>query len=202
MRSWRKATTAVVLGLTAALGAGAPRAEARGTLVLKRFLVGHLEANTHNFFATGGRGTTEAFRDNVLMFVFTAPLDLDTLDDRTVQIGIPTGPGLRIRAEGTFYGYSVNEFDPISGAYVTKRTYRNRVLFDPTSRYEADIFRNPAGFRADSTYTVAIPGVDKGALKTVKSADGTPLRATFTTTFATTDKFAQGALWCPGDDPK
>src|SRR5690349_2564653 len=102
MRSWKMVAASAVLAGTAALGAGASSADAKGNLIVKRFLLGRLEANTNTFIATGGRGTTNAFRDNVIQFVFTAPVDFNTLNPRTVKIGVPSGPVLFIDAQGTF----------------------------------------------------------------------------------------------------
>jgi hypothetical protein len=199
MRSCRTAVVAAVLGGLAVLGPGAPRAEARGTFVVRKFLLGHLDGNTDRFKATGARGTTNAFRDNVVMLVFSAPVDFDSLTDRTVQIGVPSDPGLRVPAEGSFYRYVVKEFDPVSGTYLPKRTYRNRVVFDPTS-WQEPWGGNPDGFRADTSYTVAIPGVDAGVFRTVRSREGASLQSTFTTTFRTTDRFLRDEVWCPEGD--
>jgi len=83
-----------VLAVAAVLGVGAPRAEARAPLLVKRFLLGQLEPYTYRFVATGARGTQNAYRDNLVLLVFSRPVDLDSVDDRTVRIGIPSGNGL------------------------------------------------------------------------------------------------------------
>jgi hypothetical protein len=192
MRFWKMAAAAAVLAGTAALGTGSPSAEAQGNLVVKRFLLGRLEANTDKFIATGGRGTANVFRDNVIQFVFTAPVDFQTLNQRTIRIGVPSGPTLFIDAEGSYYRYILKAFDPVSGTFVPKRTYRNRVIFDPTSRQEQDITKqNPYGFLENSLYSVTVPGIDSGETKVVKSEDGRPNLQTFTTTFRTTASYLQ-----------
>ena len=88
----------------------------------------------------------------------------------------------------------MNRFDPVSGTYVEKRTWRNRVLFDPMARREIPFLANPEGFRPRTTYAVTLPGIDAGALKAVESASGTLLETTFATTFATTDEFLADRL--------
>ena len=187
MRPWKMAAAAILAA--ASLGAVAPRAEAGQVLVVKRFLMGHLEANTNRFVATGGKDTTNARRDDCILFVFTAPVDLDTLDSKTVRIGIPSStPGLLFDAKGSFSTYTVNRFDANSGQYVPKKTYRNRILFDPTRRWDLPIYQNPDGFTPYQTHTVTIPGVDMSTPRLLLSTDGTPLRRTFTTTFKTTDR--------------
>jgi hypothetical protein len=190
MRMWKIAAAAAVVA-SAAFGTGAPYAEARTPLKVKRFLTGRLEANTEKFIATGGRGTTNVFRDNVLLFVFSAPVDLNTVNDRTIKIGVPTSGGQFIEAKGSFYPYVVQAFDPISASFQPKRTYRNRVLFDPTSRRDPPDRRNPYGFLSNSTFNVTVPGIDSDTTKTVKTKDGSPNLETYITSFATLDKYLQ-----------
>lgn len=189
--SWKTAVPVAAILASAALVIGAPVADAKDDVVVKRFLLGRLEPNTNKFVATGGRGTQNAFRDNVLMFVFSAPVDFKTLDPRTVRIGIPASANLFIDAEGTYYRYRVNQFDPVSGTFVEKRTYMNRILFDPTSRNEEAIYQNPYGFEETSLYSVTVPGTDQGHTKVVKGTAGQMNLRTFTTTFRTTDRFLQ-----------
>jgi hypothetical protein len=192
MRFWKMAAAVAVLAGTAALGAGSPSADAKGNLIVKRFLLGRLAVNTDEFIATGGRGTANVFRDNVIQFVFTAPVDFGTLDQRTIKIGVPSGPTLFIDAKGSYYAYVVKQFDPVSGGFVAKRTYKNRVIFDPTSRQEQkEADKNPYGFLENSTYSVTVPGIDSGETKVVKSVDGRPNLQTFTTSFRTTTTYLQ-----------
>ena len=84
-----------------------------------------------------------------------------------------------------FRSHTVKEFDPVSGAFVPKRTYRNRFLFDPTSRREPTIRQNPYGFEAGAPYVVVLPAADTGTPKTLRTPRGSPLQATFRTTFRT-----------------
>ncbi len=188
LRHWK--TAALVVGLATLASAGASPAEAGKDLAVKRFLLGRLEPLTDRFIATGARGTTNAFRDNVLMFVFSGPVDFDSLNDRTVKIGIPSTGGLFIAAEGEFYRYSVKQFNAVTGEYEVKRTYKNRYLFDPTKRQNATK-KNPYGFAENSTFSVTLEGLDAGTNKTVRGAGGEYLTRTFVTSFRTTAKYLQ-----------
>jgi hypothetical protein len=209
MRFRMMAAAAAVLSVTLALGTVAPRAEASNPLVLKRFLLGRIAGDgTDKFIATGGRGTQNAYRDNVLMFVFTAPVIIDSTDaakvrayidsnlnTRTIKVGVPAGPGTFIQAEGTFYQYVLKAYDSGSGQFFPRRYYRNRVMFDPTSR--PTLFpppvkpdQNPYGLLTNSLFSVEVPGIDTSP-KTVKTVDGKPVLNTFNTTFRTTDKYLQ-----------
>ena len=69
LRSWKAGAVTAALGAIALLGGGSSTAEARGDLVVKRFLIGRLEPNTDRFIATGGRGTQNVFRDAAQLFV-------------------------------------------------------------------------------------------------------------------------------------
>jgi hypothetical protein len=203
MRSWKFAAAAGVVAVGAALAAGAPAAEAKGDLILRRFLIGQLEPNTEKFIATGAGGTTNVFRDNALMFVFSAPvykasevgttgrLPGGNFNTSTIKIGVPSGPSLFIDAEGTFYAYVVKRFDAGSGQFVPQRIYRNRVIFDPTSRREAQNSQNPYGFVDNSLYTVTVAGIDTGATKVVRTVKDRPNLVTYVTSFRTTDKYLQ-----------
>ncbi|MHC4822117.1 MAG: hypothetical protein ACYTDX_10410, partial [Planctomycetota bacterium] len=193
LRFWKVAATAAVLMGMVSL-ADAPVAEAGKRLVVKRFLLGRLEPNTDKFVATGSRGTTNAYRDNVLMFVFSRPVNFNSIDDRTIKIGIPAGQAgeLFIGADGEFYRYVVKKFDNVSQTFVPKRTYRNRVIFDPTSRQASNIQdQNPFGFEADSTYTVTVNGLDSGTTKVVRGRKGELNERTFSTSFRTTAGYLQ-----------
>ena len=201
-RSWKVGIAVAALASVAVLGGAGSTAEAKGDLVVKRFLVGRLEPNTDRFVALGGRGTQNVYRDCVVMLVFSRALDLSHvvpgntstpfkhIDDRTIQIGIPAGPGLFIQAEGSYYQYVVKQFDPQFG-FVPKRAYKNRIIFDPTKRFDDPTVRNPYGLEANSLYSVDVPGLDTGDTKTVRTADGRYNARTFTTTFRTTAKYLQ-----------
>lgn len=192
MRFARAFGVALVLGGVAVFGS--PPAEAGADLVVKRFLLGRIEPGTGKFVATGARGTTNAFRDNVILLVFSTAVDLETVTGRTVEIGIPTAAGNIIEAEGAFRAYTVNRFNPVSGTYDPKRTYRNRVIFDPRAEDEA-LCPMPgleAGFEADTLYGVNVPGVDLGYTKTLRGTRGQPNLVTFTTYFRTTASFLNG----------
>jgi hypothetical protein len=182
--------TAVALALLlsgAGLAAAPPPAEARTTFLVKRFLLGRLEPGTQRFVAHGGPGTTNVPRDSVILFVFSKPLDLESLDLRTVRIGIPSKPGLQFPAEGDFYPYRERRLDEVSGEFVeSRRRFRNRVLFDPVKSQSPAQQQNRLGFEADATYSVRLEGVDRGSLRTVMSRGGIALEVSFETTFRTT----------------
>ncbi len=182
--SWKTALGTLALGGLIALGTSAP-AEAGGTLIVKRFLTGRLDRGQSEVFtATGSRGTDNAFRDNVIMLVFTAPVNFESVSNRTVKIGIPAGGGLFIDAEGKFYRYSVKQFNNTSGSWEVKREYKNRVLFDPT-------YNNPFGFEASTLYSVTVPGLDSGTTKVVRTPNGGYCERTFSTSFRTTTSYLQ-----------
>ena len=197
MRFWKTAAAAAILSVAGPLVAPAPPAEAGQALSLQRFLVGNLEPDTGRFLAQGGRGAQNVFRDSVLLLVFSGPVDLDSLNERTVKIGIPTGSGRYIPAEGDLYRYSIRKFDGVSGSFVHRRTWRNRVLFDPLRRQASMLEQNPLGLQPETNYEFTIPGVVDGALKTVRSSRGRPMGWTFRTTFRTTDDFFHGMMECP-----
>ncbi len=230
MRPWKPLAVAVILSASTVVGPALSPARAGDRLIdlagdrigirLKRFLVGYLEPNTDRFVALNGRGADDCFRDAVLMFEFTGPIDLtrvgpvdyfETITDEfgnvfpnpgydlnpafvhlnseTIRIGTAAGPGLFIPAEGSFNEYTVRQFNPVSGSYDPKRTYRDRILFDPTKRLDGVRDRNPDGFDANTEYTIILPGVDSGADRTVRSRSGRPLLRTFETTVRTQDAY-------------
>src|SRR5688572_31746503 len=76
LRSWKAGVAMAALGAVAILGGGGSTAEAKGDLVVKRFLIGRLEPNTDKFVAIGGRGTQNVYRDCVVMLVFSRPIDM------------------------------------------------------------------------------------------------------------------------------
>ena len=200
MRPWKAFAAVSVLAAVALLGIGAPGADAGDTLVVKRFLLGHLDPNTGAFIALGGRGAEEVRRDSVILLVFTAPVDPESVGARTIRIGVPSTPGLIVPAKGSFHMQTVSAFDPVSSTFLQKRAYRNRVLFDPLARWDGFLsLQDRQPFDGDTTYSVTVPGVDQGALKTLKSTKGTPVARTFTTTFRTSDEEFTD-LFCPGMD--
>ena len=189
-RRWVFSELALAALAGAAPGDGFLDRFAEGRLVnlrVRKFLVGHLEANTDRFIARGGRNEQAVLRDEMLYFEFSGPVDIESVDFGTVRIGTPTSTGGVLPATGSFYPHVVKEFDPISGTFVPKRRHRNRFLFDPTSRQEPTVRQNPYGFDADTSYVVIIPGADDGAERTVRTPGGSPVRAPFRTTFRTTD---------------
>jgi hypothetical protein len=219
----RIGTPAAILTIAAAVVLGSPPAEAGSDLVVKRFLVGRLEPGTNRFIATGGRGTNNTPRDSVLMIVFSAPLDMSKvnpadpfspfvhLNDRTIRIEIPTAGGLAREVEGTFQTYTVRRFNPSTGSFETRRTYRNRVIFEPKGviverevgcpGMAPMVMRLNTGLEADVLHTVTVPGVDRGYTKTVEGRDGRPNLVTFTTTFSSGTGYLNGTDE-PGPHPE
>jgi hypothetical protein len=202
LRSWKTALAVSALA-AAAVGGAAADAEAGKDLTVKRFLVGRLEDGTNKFVALGGRGTQNVYRDSVIMIVFSTQVDMSKLtpsdpyspfnhlNDRTIKIGIPAGPGLIVQAEGKYDQYVLRQFNPSSGLFEPKKIYKNRVLFDPTKRFGDPATQNPYGFEANSLYSVIVPGLDGGDTKTVRTPEGEFLTTGFTTTFRTTAKYLQ-----------
>jgi hypothetical protein len=191
LRFWKRMGALATFAACALIGAAAPNADAKKPLVVKRFLLGRLEPNTGKFIATGARGTTNAMRDNVIMFVFTANVDLKSVNARTVRIGIPATSGLFIDAPGSFYYYEVKRFDSVANDFVTQKLYKNRILFDPTSRYEPVLQQDPYGFAENATYSVIVPGLDADTVKVVRGTNGSYNLRTFATSFGTADRYLQ-----------
>ncbi len=191
MRLHRMTAAAGVLTVAAAFCGAMTPAEAGNGLQLKRFVVGSMDYWGGRFHPVGGLGATGVYRDSVILLVFTAPVDFSTVNSRTVKIGIPTSPGLMLPAEGEFCRFAAYGFDPISGSFVQRRVYRNRFLFDPTSPDERAQMAcvTPEGLRADTLYSVTVPGVDTGGMKVLETPSGHPNLATFTTTFQTSDRY-------------
>jgi hypothetical protein len=170
------------------LGMGTPRLEARPNLVLSKFLLGK-NYGAWGFRPVAGRGATGVFRDSSILLVFTAPVDFDTVNSRTVRIGIPTTAGLVLPAEGSFYRVVGRRFDPVSNTFIDFKVFRNRILFDPTSPDDGMFCVTPEGLEENSLYTVTIPGIDRGPIKTLETPDGRPNMVTFTTSFTTGEEY-------------
>jgi hypothetical protein len=213
--SSRTVAAVAILAAWCLFGAAAPEAMAGGDRLLDRagrgigirvtkFLTGTLDPNTREFMALNGRNGDDCYRDAVILFEFSAPLDhypgdddpaddretpARSVDSRTIRIGISAGPGIFLPAEGSFYQYRTYRFDPVSQTYRGRRPHRNRVIFDPTKRFDSVGTRNPAGFEANTEYSVVIPGIESGAGRTVRSRAGRPLLRSFTTTFGTADAY-------------
>ena len=116
---------------------------------------------------TGARGATNAYRNNRIHFTFSEDVLGSSVDDRTIQIGIPSGTNLFLTAQGRF------------------TTDGNEVLFDPT--VTATGAPNPFGLEADSDYTVIVKGLPEP--KTIRSIADDQVMEEFRTTFKTTDKY-------------
>lgn len=168
-----------ILAVGTTLGTGTPRLEARPGLVVSRFLLGKYAGAWGGFIPYAGRGSSGVYRDSSVLLVFTAPVDFDTLDARTVRIGMPTSGGLVLPAEGRFYRYAGR----------LGRVLRNRVVFDPTSPDDEMFCVTPEGLHANALYTVTIPGIDRGPAKTLETPDGRPNMVTFTTSFTTGEEY-------------
>ena len=116
---------------------------------------------------TGATDTSNAYRNNRLRFTFSEKVDPDTVSDRTIAIGIPSGTNLFLTALGRFLPDG------------------NEAVFDPTVTVTGT--PNPFGFEPDSTYSVLVKGVPD--TKTIKTLSGDPVREEFTTSFRTTDLY-------------
>ena len=141
-------------------------------LYLKKFLL-----VDQNLNPIGGTGTTNAFRDVRLLFVFNTKVDFSSVNTRAIRIGIPTGTNLFLEATG--------KFRPVEGR-------PNQVLFDPTFTKgnltaTAD---NPLGLDADAIYEVNIASATE-ANKVITNADGDGIVKGFTASFHTTDEYLQ-----------
>jgi len=167
LRTTRWALVGVVLaafGMLAACGGGGGSGSDDGSdndLVLVKFQLVDRAGNP-----TGGMGSENAYRNNMLRFTFSAPVDAATVTDRTIRIGIPSGGSLFVTAPGKFH---------VDG---------NVVTFDPTT---TDTGMRPFGLLADATYSVMVNGLPDPL--TIMSGEGKAVMSAFSTTFTTTDLY-------------
>lgn len=121
----------------------------------------------------GGNGTTNAFRDTRILIVFNTAVDFDTVNDRTVRIGVPTGNGLFLEAPGLF--------QPVAG-------HPNQVVFNPTkTKFGVD---HPFGLDGNAVYEITIPSVTQ-AEKVVRNRAGEGLVKGHTAQFRTSGQYLQ-----------
>ena len=114
----------VGVALSACGGGGSSGGKNSKDLFLKKFLLIDKLENTDvtsrgpvTYNDIGGNGTTNAYRDSKLLMVFNVPVDFNSVDNRTIRIGIPTGNNLLVEAQG--------RFEPVA-------KMPNWVLFNPT----------------------------------------------------------------------
>jgi hypothetical protein len=143
-------------------GGGGSSGESQNDLVVAR-----LELVDGAGSPTGGPGDTNAFRNNRLRIVFTRNVDADSVNDRTILIGVPSSGGLFLAAEGRF---------EVDG---------NEVLFDPT--VTATGAPHPLGFDAGLEYSVTVRGVPDA--KAVRSDIGKPVLTEYVAKFTTSDSY-------------
>lgn len=163
-------------------GGGSSGSKSSGSLYLKRFLL--VDGNLDNL---GGTGTTNAFRDTRLLFEFSGPVDLKSIDSRTIRIGIPTGNNLWLEAPGRFRYVTIPQ--PNQGPI---KVVRNKILFEPTySKHNVgDTADNPFGLNAYSFYEVIVPSqADQGSF--VTDTDGKGIVKSFYASFETSDEYQQ-----------
>ncbi|MCU0726659.1 MAG: Ig-like domain-containing protein [Planctomycetes bacterium] len=132
------------------------------------------------------RGRTDVYRNQVLEFRFTAPVKKSSLEHRTLRI--LSGAG---------------QETPVSGARILGSDIGldgDRIFFDPSKSqhvYDRDgmggVPDQPFGFESLANHTVLIPGYPEQ--KTLRNMSGSPLLATYTASFTTSD------LFIPEQDP-
>ncbi len=98
----------------------------------------------------GGPDSTNVLRDARLLFTFNTMVDIDSVNDRTIRVGIPTGGGLFEKAQGIYY----HPIDPDNGTQVY-----NQVIFNPTYTVAGTVADNPEGLDRLAVYQVLIPSV-------------------------------------------
>jgi len=131
----------------------------------------------------GGDGTTNAYRDSKILMIFNTAVDFDTVNNRTIKIGLPTGSNLLIEAQG--------RFEPVA-----KKP--NWVLFNPTYKTEYDAANpdrepdNPFGMDGNAVYSIDIPSVSvTDAKKYVMNRAGDPMAKSYLGAFATSNEYIQ-----------
>jgi hypothetical protein len=97
----------------------------------------------------GGPNSTNVLRDARLLFTFNAPVDIASVNDRTLRVGIPTGGGLFEKAQGIYYHPVSTRGDRIL----------NQVIFNPTFTVAGTVADNPEGFDRLAVYQVLLPSV-------------------------------------------
>jgi len=118
-------------------------------LAVMTFLIVEERANG-TYVQIGGPESTDVLRDSRLLFTFNTMVDLDSVTDRTLRVGIPTGGGLVEKAQGIYY----HPVDPSNGSKI-----HNQIIFNPTYTTEGPTADNPEGFDRMAVYQVHIPSV-------------------------------------------
>ena len=144
----------VSIAITACGGGGGGQSDKASSptdqdLYLDSFLIVQ-ETATGHLVQLGGPGSREVERDARLLFTFNVPVDLATVNDRTLRVGIPTPGGLYIEATGIYY----HPVDPGTGEQIL-----NQVLFNPTFSRAQSTPDNPLGFNSNEEYNIEIPSV-------------------------------------------
>ena len=160
-----------------ACGGGSSGGDSGGKdLYLRKFML--VDENYNNI---GGSGTTNAFRNTRILFVFNEKVDLRSVNSRTIRIGIPTGDDLFLEAPGRFE-------QPAD-------LPRNHILFNPTftknnlSNDENDA-DNPFGLDGDAIYEVEIPAFGDQP-KVLSSESGKMIVKHFHSQFQTSEDYLQ-----------
>lgn len=151
-------------------GGGSAGSDADKDLFLQKFLVVDDHLNS-----LGGSGSTDVYRDARLLFVFNVPVDINSVNERTIRIGNPVAGGLFLPAVG--------RFETVSG-------HPNQIVFNPTFSKgnpgsQAD---NPLGFGAFGIYQIEILSVMESSVY-VKNLSGGGVVQTYRGQIQTIDEY-------------
>jgi hypothetical protein len=144
------ATLAIGISGCGGGGSGNPDSSTDNDLALVTFLITEERADG-SLVQIGGPNSTNILRDARLLFTFTTSVDLASVNDRSLKVGIPTGSGLTEKAVGIYY-HPVNSF--------TGEQIRNQVVFNPTFSVAGSYADNPEGFKRLTSYDIEIPSVE------------------------------------------
>jgi len=177
------ALSAVAIAATSCGGGGGG---GDGTFAAKPMVLVHFLYVDRSLEPSFPTGTSALPRNAQIVFQFSEQVDPGSVNDQT--IAIRTGAGFQSVPKGAFQ---------VAGA---------DVIFDPTLTQQGT--PNPFGLDPVAQYTVELPGAGR-ANDVVRNRDDDPLRSSFFTTFATSDKFLREltppsivqAYFLPGQDP-
>lgn len=162
-------STAILMVLAAVVGCGGGSGGSPGTLADQDLVVVGLSPVDR----------TDVYRDETLVITLSAPVDPDSVTNRTVRV--LSGPDGRTTQPGALYAEG------------------NRIRFVPTvSQHALDLAGQdapedlPYGFAAQATYRVHIPSDPSGAV--LRNLAGDPIKSEFVGAFATGDLYAPEVL--------
>jgi len=179
---------AVAVALSACGGGGSSGGKNSKDLFLQKMLLIDKLENTDitspgpvTYKDIGGDGTTNAYRDSKILFVFNVPVDFNSVDNRTIRIGIPTGNNLLVEAQG--------RFEPVAKE-------PSWVLFNPTYKtsYDPDYPDNepdnPFGLDGNAVYSVIVPSIED-TNRYLENQKGDPIVKRYDAQFATSNDYIQ-----------